>query len=161
MERSGGWSWWPACSDPSCQLHRPRQVECATNCAKECGSCTKILGQTVCAPSRQTCFKACLKEQKLICLLKAAEKVGLVHGRYCGLGNKAGPPVDALDAACRAHDRCWAKRGQFACSCDRQLVNHRQDRSERPRFRQRPQEGGPDPEFSPGRIGCMSGEPTG
>jgi hypothetical protein len=99
------------------------EVECATNCAKECGACTKILGQTVCVPSRQACFKACLKEQKLVCLLKAAEKVGLVHGRYCGLSNKAGPPVDALDAACRAHDRCWAKRGQFACSCDRQLVN--------------------------------------
>jgi hypothetical protein len=99
------------------------EIECTTNCARECGSCTKSLGTTVCAPSRESCYKACLKEQNLMCLLVAAEKVGLVYGRYCGLGNKSGQPIDALDAACKAHDRCWSRRGQFACSCDKQLVN--------------------------------------
>lgn len=32
-----------------------------------------------------------------------------VHGRYCGPGHSGpGAPVDALDAACKAHDEAYA-----------------------------------------------------
>ncbi|WP_116277775.1 phospholipase A2 family protein [Virgibacillus dokdonensis] len=29
------------------------------------------------------------------------------YGRYCGKGNKGGKPIDNLDKACQAHDRCF------------------------------------------------------
>jgi hypothetical protein len=49
-----------------------------------------------------------------------------VYGNYCGrghgdpTGNK--PPVDAVDAACREHDLCYARLGDFDGRCDRDLV---------------------------------------
>jgi len=49
-----------------------------------------------------------------------------VYGNYCGrgygdpTGNK--PPVDAVDAVCREHDRCYARLGDFDGRCDRDLV---------------------------------------
>jgi Phospholipase A2 len=44
----------------------------------------------------------------------------LFHGNWCGLGdaNRAAP-IDALDAACRAHDLCYERLGRGACPCDR------------------------------------------
>jgi hypothetical protein len=30
--------------------------------------------------------------------------------------------VDALDAACRAHDLCYERAGRNACSCDRAFL---------------------------------------
>ena len=46
----------------------------------------------------------------------------LVHGNYCGIGNRPGTaPVDALDAACRHHDAC-SETGAFpSCTCDERL----------------------------------------
>src|SRR3712207_5090856 len=43
----------------------------------------------------------------------------LFHGNWCGAGdmNRASP-VDALDAACRAHDLCYERVGRGACICD-------------------------------------------
>ncbi|MGF9761525.1 hypothetical protein AAII07_40670 [Microvirga sp. 0TCS3.31] len=32
-------------------------------------------------------------------------------------------PVDALDAACRAHDLCYERFGRGACQCDKALLN--------------------------------------
>lgn len=29
------------------------------------------------------------------------------YGNYCGKGNKGGTPIDDLDRACQAHDRCF------------------------------------------------------
>lgn len=31
-------------------------------------------------------------------------------------------PVDALDAACRAHDLCYERTGRNACSCDKAFL---------------------------------------
>jgi hypothetical protein len=47
----------------------------------------------------------------------------LFHGNWCGTGdaNRASP-VDAFDAACRAHDLCYEKVGRGACSCDRTFL---------------------------------------
>jgi hypothetical protein len=49
-----------------------------------------------------------------------------VYGNYCGRGHgdRTGntPPVDAVDAACREHDLCYARLGDFDGRCDRALV---------------------------------------
>jgi hypothetical protein len=47
----------------------------------------------------------------------------LFHGNWCGAGdaNRAAP-VDAFDAACRAHDLCYERVGRGACSCDRAFL---------------------------------------
>lgn len=45
-----------------------------------------------------------------------------IHGRYCGPRHSGpGKPIDKLDAACKAHDECYAKRGRHRCSCDHAL----------------------------------------
>lgn len=42
----------------------------------------------------------------------------LIHGNYCGLGNRPGrPPIDALDAACMHHDACMPATGLPSCGC--------------------------------------------
>jgi hypothetical protein len=49
-----------------------------------------------------------------------------IYGNYCGPGhgNPTGltPPVDAVDAVCRAHDLCYAGTNMFNCGCDRALI---------------------------------------
>jgi len=47
----------------------------------------------------------------------------LFHGNWCGAGdvNRASP-VDALDAACRAHDLCYERVGRGDCLCDKALL---------------------------------------
>lgn len=47
----------------------------------------------------------------------------LFHGHWCGAGdlNRASP-VDALDAACRAHDLCYERVGRNACACDQAFL---------------------------------------
>jgi hypothetical protein len=49
-------------------------------------------------------------------------KFGPTYGRWCGLKHGSGEPTDTLDSLCRAHDKCYDKRGYFACSCDRALI---------------------------------------
>ena len=45
------------------------------------------------------------------------------YGNWCGPGNSGpGEPVNTLDRLCQQHDRCYANRGYFACSCDRELI---------------------------------------
>nr|WP_279306640.1 phospholipase A2 family protein [Microvirga solisilvae] len=47
----------------------------------------------------------------------------LFHGNWCGVGDAdRASPVDALDAACRAHDLCYEQAGRGACICDRALL---------------------------------------
>lgn len=46
-----------------------------------------------------------------------------VYGNWCGPDHpvnpsRAGPPVNALDAACMRHDYCTAVQGRFNCGCD-------------------------------------------
>lgn len=49
-----------------------------------------------------------------------------VYGNYCGFGHgdPTGntPPVDAVDAVCREHDRCYALHGLFDRRCDRDFI---------------------------------------
>ena len=47
----------------------------------------------------------------------------LFHGNWCGAGdaNRASP-IDALDAACRAHDLCYERHGRSSCICDRAIL---------------------------------------
>ncbi|MBO1904811.1 hypothetical protein J4G37_07805 [Microvirga sp. 3-52] len=47
----------------------------------------------------------------------------LFHGNWCGAGdaNRASP-IDALDAACRAHDLCYERHGRSFCICDRAIL---------------------------------------
>lgn len=46
----------------------------------------------------------------------------LIHGNYCGIGNRPGaPPVDALDAACMRHDACTHTNDLPSCRCDDRL----------------------------------------
>lgn len=46
----------------------------------------------------------------------------LIHGNYCGIGNRPGTaPVDALDAACRRHDACTHANRLPNCACDDRL----------------------------------------
>ncbi len=51
-----------------------------------------------------------------------------VYGNYCGFGHgdPTGdtPPVDAVDAVCREHDRCYALYGLFDRRCDRSLTEN-------------------------------------
>ena len=43
----------------------------------------------------------------------------LIHGNYCGIGNRPGTaPVDVLDAACKQHDACTHTGSMPSCRCD-------------------------------------------
>jgi len=47
----------------------------------------------------------------------------LFHGHWCGAGDRdRAAPVDAFDAACRAHDLCYERVGRNACSCNRAFL---------------------------------------
>jgi len=49
-----------------------------------------------------------------------------VYGNYCGFGHgdPTGntPPIDAVDAVCREHDRCYRLLGDFDRRCNRNLI---------------------------------------
>lgn len=45
-----------------------------------------------------------------------------IYGNWCGPGHGGGPAIDAVDAVCRAHDRCYGREGYFDCGCNRDLV---------------------------------------
>ncbi len=54
-----------------------------------------------------------------------------VYGNYCGRGHGDptgnAPPVDAVDAVCREHDRCYARLGDFDKRCDQALIESMPD----------------------------------
>jgi len=52
------------------------------------------------------------------------ERPSMYHGNHCGWGSRGRqfPPTDALDAACRRHDICWARVGPNRCVCDDALA---------------------------------------
>lgn len=46
------------------------------------------------------------------------------YGNWCGKGHGgSGDPVDAIDAACKRHDECYAQYGFDDCGCDLNLRN--------------------------------------
>lgn len=58
----------------------------------------------------------------------------LLHGNYCGPGNKAPrPPIDALDAACARHDACTPSGGLPARACNLRLQDDAERVSRDPR----------------------------
>ena len=50
-----------------------------------------------------------------------------VYGNYCGFGHGdptgKTPPIDAVDAVCRAHDLCYRLLGDFDRQCDRHFFS--------------------------------------
>ena len=52
----------------------------------------------------------------------ATDGATLIHGNYCGSGNRPGkPPIDALDLACMNHDACSPTGGIPTCECNVRL----------------------------------------
>lgn len=52
----------------------------------------------------------------------ATDGATLIHGNYCGAGNRPGtPPIDALDLACMNHDACTPTGGIPTCDCNARL----------------------------------------
>ncbi|MGF2615999.1 phospholipase [Rossellomorea vietnamensis] len=48
--------------------------------------------------------------------------------RYCGPGcSGPGAPINAVDAACKAHDECYERFGP-SCRCDRMFMKRLQSR---------------------------------
>jgi len=51
-----------------------------------------------------------------------------VYGNWCGPGRppkgKNPRPIDTLDRGCRAHDKCYDKRGNHKCSCDKEFLSY-------------------------------------
>ena len=46
----------------------------------------------------------------------------LIHGNYCGIGNRPNtPPTDALDEACMHHDACTTEGKLPNCACNNRL----------------------------------------
>jgi hypothetical protein len=49
-----------------------------------------------------------------------------VYGNYCGRGHDdptgKTPPIDAVDAVCREHNRCYRRLGDFDRRCDQDLI---------------------------------------
>jgi len=109
-------------------------INCDTNCVEEAKSCTKVrthdfktgnsIDKDVCVTTPGA-VGVCAGIQIADCARKATIKDEMMHGIYCGLGRTdssyqhAG--IDALDSACKRHDKCYDKRGNFNCSCDRIL----------------------------------------
>jgi hypothetical protein len=99
--------------------------DCYEDCAASCHE----------GPSQN--FRTCLSACRTTCAARPsspppapappASAGGLpVYGNYCGPGHGdptyTTPPVDAVDAVCEAHDRCYDTRGYFNCGCDRALI---------------------------------------
>ena len=103
---------------------------CDENCTSRCQHCQRIcvFGRCTyqCTPPEPVCWQACLTAKALACAAQATQRNAPFHGNYCGWGNTdasyAASPTDALDAACKRHDRCWDDRWPMACSCDRTLA---------------------------------------
>lgn len=52
----------------------------------------------------------------------ATDGATLIHGNYCGAGNRPGtPPIDALDLACMNHDACTPAGDIATCDCNVRL----------------------------------------
>lgn len=91
---------------------------------------------------RQEAYAECLAECRMEggtncvnrCLVQTAPPRGYgsetrgmpFYGNYCGPGHGdptyRTPPVDAVDAVCMDHDRCYDARGYLNCGCDYALI---------------------------------------
>ena len=112
---------------------------CLDACKVDCGiACAGLLGS-----NKAWCIRECAadnRECNRICTHPDSPPTGgggggttggggtglIIYGNYCGPGHGDDtgmtPPIDAVDAACRAHDLCYRDRGYFSCSCDYALI---------------------------------------
>ena len=47
-----------------------------------------------------------------------------IYGNWCGPKYGSGKPKNKLDTGCMNHDKCYGKRGYFACSYDKDLIKY-------------------------------------
>ncbi|MCJ2036791.1 hypothetical protein [Methylobacterium sp. J-068] len=82
----------------------------------------RLLASVVLAASVSGLFAASTRAQELP-FIDAKRGTLLIHGNYCGPGNRSPrPPIDALDVACMHHDACSPPRGQIpTCACNDRL----------------------------------------
>jgi hypothetical protein len=95
---------------------------CEVDCVRKCSPCIR----RYCAPPELVCYKACTTWKAQCIAVRASHRDQPFHGHYCGYGNTdptyATPEMDALDGACKRHDKCWGRRGSLSCSCDKTLA---------------------------------------
>lgn len=98
---------------------------CDYSCVRACQLCGKLFGVRSCTPPEPTCVTHCLGIKATCTASQASRRDQPVYGVYCGNGNKdpsyATPGVDALDEACKRHDKCWDDKGRVSCTCDKAL----------------------------------------
>jgi hypothetical protein len=100
--------------------------DCYLDCAATCHEGTPASLRTCLSNCRTTCA-ARPSGPPPAAPPPPASSGGLpIYGNYCGPGHGdptyTTPPVDAVDAVCRAHDRCYDTGGYFNCGCDRALI---------------------------------------
>lgn len=100
-------------------------AKCDYNCTSACQVCGKLFGTKACTPPEPTCHSHCLAMKSFCTASQASKRDQPVHGLYCGNGNRDpsyfAAAIDALDEACKRHDRCWENKGRLSCTCDKAL----------------------------------------
>lgn len=79
-------------------------------------------------------FGACLVASAFSSAAASTRPVFLIHGNYCGPGNRSPlAPTDALDAACARHDACTPDGGLPTKACNMRLQREADDVANDPR----------------------------
>jgi hypothetical protein len=87
------------------------------SCAALLMSCTVVATAPLYAQERTSGARAARSNPAV-----ATDGATLIHGNYCGAGNRPGkPPIDALDLACMNHDACTPASGIPNCDCNARL----------------------------------------
>jgi hypothetical protein len=50
------------------------------------------------------------------------DELNIIYGNWCGNNRGSGIPVDRVDQVCCRHDKCYDRKGNLSCSCDRDLI---------------------------------------
>jgi len=51
-----------------------------------------------------------------------SDNLNIIYGNWCGWNRGHGVPQDKVDQVCCPHDKCYDKRDNYDCSCDRDLL---------------------------------------
>lgn len=109
-----------ALRDPDAPDPRADRAECMADCRDSCGPNCDCAAR--CAPPKPPGGGSTGGGAPPM-----SPSTGLpIYGNYCGpaYGDPTYqvPPIDAVDAACQAHDRCYDSTNYFNCGCDRALI---------------------------------------